>query len=225
MLNCHDNNDNKYICHFLHFVYSEYINTCLWFWGEICHFWTVLVMFLLSDTHSSWCVCVNEMRQTRACSASCSSSILLARARLSICSKAFTFPRKVRLAGSSRGWSEVVSSAGPVFKVKLGFRATGGGRGLLLVGASLLTVLLERESKLLESAGREVARTCRNISYCLYWAPDTPQGRTTLTLGGSGTNDGGGLASRCTSLLAGFFKRSWGTGMGLCVKVKKKSLM
>ncbi len=50
---------------------------------------------------------------------------------------------------------------------------------------------------------------------------DTLRGGQHLTLGGSGTNDGGGLASRCTSLLAGFFNRSWGTGMGLCVKVKK----
>ncbi len=61
----------------------------------------------------------------------------------------------------------------------------------------------------------------QELSYCLWWASETPEGRTTLTLGGSGTNDGGGLGSRCTSLLAGFFKRSWGTGMGLCVKVKK----
>ncbi len=151
---------NKYIFHFLHFVYSEYINTFLVILG-----WDMFFLDSVGDvpairhTVSGVCICVNEMRQTRACSASCSSSILLARARLSICSKAFTFPRKVRLPGSSRGWSEVVSSAGPVFKVKLGFRATGGGRGLLLAGASLLTVLLERESKLLEAA-----RTCRNIS-------------------------------------------------------------
>ncbi len=89
---------NKYIFHFLHFVYSEYINTFLVILG---------MKYVISgqcwwcyQTHSRCvCVCVNEMRQTRACSASCSSSILLARARLSICSKAFTFPRKVRLSG------------------------------------------------------------------------------------------------------------------------------
>lgn len=63
---------------------------------------------------------------------------------------------------------------------------------------------------------------------CLRWVKGTPQGRKRnynvnerLTLGGSGTNDGGGLGSRCTSLLAGFFKRSWGTGMGLCTSGKK----
>lgn len=66
------------------------------------------------------------------------------------------------MAGSSEGALEVVSSAGPVFMVKLGFWATGGGRGLVLTGTSLLIVLLERESKLLESAGRGADLTCRN---------------------------------------------------------------
>lgn len=67
---------------------------------------------------------------------------------------------KERLAGSLVGLLKDVSSAGADRIVKLGFWATGGGRGLVLTGTSLLTVLLDRESKLLESAAREVVLTC-----------------------------------------------------------------
>ena len=79
---------------------------------------------------------------TRACSASCSSSILWARARWSICSKAFTFPKKERLAGSSPAW---LAGAWGRWG-RLGLTATGGGAGLVPPGASLLMVLLEWES-------------------------------------------------------------------------------
>lgn len=65
-----------------------------------------------------------------------------------------------RFAGSSPGSMEDVSSEGPDRMLKLGFRATGGGRGLVLTGTSLLTVLLERESNLLESPALELNLTC-----------------------------------------------------------------
>lgn len=60
-----------------------------------------------------------------------------------------TLPRKDLLAGSSSSASPLpalCSSDGWFRRLTLGFRATGGGSGLLPPAASLLMVLLECES-------------------------------------------------------------------------------
>ena len=57
-----------------------------------------------------------------------------------------TFPMKERLAGSSSSRAGSSARSGPGRGPKEGLRATGGGRGRLAPGASLLSVLLEWES-------------------------------------------------------------------------------
>lgn len=56
-----------------------------------------------------------------------------------------TLPRKDLLAGSASSFLGLCSSA-VWFRRTVGFRATGGGSGLLAPAASLLMVLLECES-------------------------------------------------------------------------------
>lgn len=79
-----------------------------------------------------------------------------------------TLPRKDLLAGSS-SLSGLCSSDGWFRRVRLGFRATGGGSGLFPPAASLL-MLLECESKLRAESVRVWTRTChRRGLLVMFW--------------------------------------------------------
>lgn len=83
-----------------------------------------------------------------------------------------TLPRKDLFAGSSSDSSlpGLCSSDGWFRRVTLGFRATGGGSGLLPPAASLLMVLLECESKLRVESVRVWARTCHGRDlFVMFW--------------------------------------------------------